>query len=187
MPGIYAQYGFKLMTSPRPLRSAILVAALLAMCAPAPAATAIAVGNVTKQPIPRFVSLRASVTNLREGPSVNNRISWVFHRAGQPLEIIAEFDIWRRVRDSDGSEGWLMSRTVSSRRTAVVAPWSKDGALPLYDSDSTDARVVAKLEPKVLATIEECNGTWCRLSGDGFSGWMEQEKLWGAYPGEKVK
>jgi SH3-like domain-containing protein len=175
------------MPSPRPLHTAILATALLVLASPTLAASPVAVGNVTKQPIPRFVSLRASVTNLREGPSVNHRISWVFHRAGQPLEIVAEFDIWRRVRDSDGSEGWLMSRTVSSRRTAVVAPWSKDEALPLYDSDNANARVVAKLEPKVLATIEECTGTWCRLSGDGFSGWMEQEKLWGAYPGEKVK
>lgn len=175
------------MLKPRPLRFTVLAAALLAWAMPASAASTMAVGNVTKQPIPRFVSLRASVTNLREGPSVNHRISWVFHRAGQPLEIVAEFDIWRRVRDSDGSEGWLMSRTVSSRRTAVVAPWSKGDALPLYDSDNAGSRVVAKLQPNVLASIDECTGTWCRLSGEGFSGWMEQDKLWGAYPGEKVK
>jgi SH3-like domain-containing protein len=176
------------MSSLRLLCSTVLAASLFTLAMPAFAASAVAVGNVTKQPIPRFVSLRASVTNVREGPSVNHRISWVFHRAGQPLEVVAEFDIWRRVRDSDGTEGWLMSRTISSRRTAVVSPWSKDDdALPLYDADSASSRVVAKLQPKVLATIEECNGTWCRLSGEGFSGWMEQEKLWGAYPGEKVK
>ncbi len=145
------------------------------------------VGTVTKLPIPRFVSLRASQTNLREGPSVDHRISWVFKRAGQPVEIIAEFDIWRRVRDSDGTEGWVMSRVVSSRRTAVVAPWSKDPSMPLYDNDSEKGQVVARLQPNVLTNIEECTGKWCHVRGDGFNGWIQQEKLWGAYPGEKFK
>jgi len=150
-------------------------------------ASEVAVGSVTKQPIPRFVSLRGSQTNLREGPSLDHRISWVYHRAGQPVEVIAEFDIWRRVRDSDGSEGWVMSRVISSRRTAAIAPWSKEPMLPLYSGADEKSQVVARLQPNVLANIDECDGRWCRLNGDGFNGWMQQDRLWGAYPGEKVK
>ena len=173
----------------RPFTAAAIALLGLLAAAPTPAAAIEQmVGSVTKMPIPRFVSLRASVTNLREGPSVDHRISWVFHRAGQPVEVVAEFDIWRRVRDSDGSEGWVMARTLSSRRTAVVLPWSKDETpLPLYDSDSEKSAVVARIQPNVLASIEECTGTWCHIEGAGYNGWMQQDKLWGAYPGEKVK
>ena len=84
--------------------------------------------------------------------------------------------------------GWVMARTLSSRRTAVVLPWSKDETpLPLYDSDSEKSAVVARIQPNVLASIEECTGTLCHIEGAGYNGWMQQDKLWGAYPGEKVK
>ncbi len=174
--------------SMKALPAALLCVLMLASAGPAPAANATEnVGTVTKLPIPRFVSLRASQTNLREGPSLDHRISWVFKRAGQPVEIVAEFDIWRRIRDSDGTEGWVMSRVVSSRRTAVVAPWSKEASLPLYDSGSERGTVVARLQPNVLTNIDECDGRWCEVRGDGFAGWIQQDKLWGAYPGEKIK
>ncbi len=147
----------------------------------------VAVGSVTGQPIPRFVSLKASQTNLREGPSRDHRIAWVFKRAGLPVEVIAEFETWRRIRDSEGSEGWVMLTFISSRRTALVAPWSKEATLPLYERDNESAEVVARLQPSVLTNVEECSGKWCRVNGEGFRGWMQQEKLWGAYPGEKLK
>ncbi len=145
------------------------------------------VGAVSGQPVPRFVSLKSSQTNLREGPSRDHRIAWVFKRAGVPVEVIAEFETWRRIRDSEGSEGWVLHSMLSGRRTALIAPWSKEASLPVYDFDSADAAAAARLQPGVLANIERCNGQWCRLNGDGFRGWIQQEKLWGAYPKEDVK
>jgi SH3-like domain-containing protein len=70
-------------------------------------------------------------------------------------------------------------------RTALVAPWASEPVLPLRQSDAADSNVVAQLQPKVLANVSVCNGTWCRISGQGFDGWIEQEKLFGVYPGEQ--
>ena len=80
-----------------------------------------------------------------------------------------------------------MRRAVSARRTVLVAPWSKESTLPLYARDNTSSDVVARLQPGVLGNVVECSGQWCRVDGDGFSGWIAQEKLWGVYPGEPVK
>ncbi len=82
-------------------------------------------GSASGLPVPRYVSLKSDRVNLREGPSKDHRTVWVFQRAGLPVEITAEFEIWRKVRDSEGTEGWVLHSLLSGRRTALVAPWKK--------------------------------------------------------------
>ena len=76
---------------------------------------------VTKLPLPRYASLKTDRVNLREGPSKDHPTKWVYERAGLPVEITAEFEIWRKVRDSEGVEGWVLHSLLSGRRTALVA------------------------------------------------------------------
>ena len=82
-------------------------------------------GSVSGLPLPRFVSLKADKVNLRAGPTREHEVTWVFTRAGLPVEITAESENWRRIRDSEGTEGWVYHALLSSRRTVLVAPWSK--------------------------------------------------------------
>jgi SH3-like domain-containing protein len=132
------------------------------------------------------VSLKTDRVNLREGPSREHRTQWVFQRAGLPVEVTAEFEIWRRIRDSEGAEGWVLHSLLSGRRTALVAPWIKKGTLPLYESASSKGPVIAQLQPGVIANVKSCDGAWCRVTGIEFDGYIEQDRLWGAYPNEKV-
>ena len=141
-------------------------------------------GPVSILPLPRFVSLKSDRVNLHEGPSKEHQTLWVYERAGLPVEITAEFEIWRKIRDSEGVEGWVLHSLLSGRRTALVAPWKKEPVL-LTASDHTTP--VAKLAPGVVAALRRCDGEWCRIAGTGFDGYMKQENLWGAYPGEKVE
>jgi SH3-like domain-containing protein len=138
-------------------------------------------------PVPRFVSLKSDKVNVRRGPSTDQSIVWVFSRAGLPVEIIAESDNWRRVRDSEGSDGWVFHSLLSARRTALVTPWSKgDERVPLFNSKSTSSRAVAELQSGVLGNVLSCDGEWCNLSVDDFSGYVQQDKLWGVYKGEEI-
>lgn len=142
----------------------------------------------THLPIPRFVSLKSDRVNVRKGPSTDQAIVWVFSRAGLPVEIIAESDNWRRVRDSEGADGWVWHSMLSGRRTVLIAPWTKPPEnVPLYSRKSTGASTVAELAPSVLGNVLSCDGEWCELSIDDYSGFVEQDKLWGVYRGEVVK
>lgn len=138
-------------------------------------------------PVPRFVSLKADKVNVRNGPNKDHDVSWVFNRAGLPVEVTAEFETWRRIRDADGAEGWVYHSMLSLRRTALVAPWLKGDTVPLRDAANTDAKVVARLEPSVLGVVKTCDGKFCRLVGDGFDGYVQQSQLFGIYPNEKVE
>jgi SH3-like domain-containing protein len=131
------------------------------------------------------VSLRFDKTNVREGPTKNHRTAWIFQRAGLPVEIIGEFDTWRRIRDSEGGEGWVLASLLSGRRTALVAPWRKSDLFPIYAKPGAP-EVVARLQSGVLANIKTCQGNWCRVFGEGFDGFIAQGDLWGAYPEEPI-
>ena len=136
--------------------------------------------------LPRFVSLKAGRVNVRVGPGDDYKVAWVFTRSALPVEIIQEFDTWRRIRDSDGQMGWVFHSLLSGKRTAVVTPWAKGDPLPLRARATGDAAVTAYLQPGVEAAVDRCKGGWCDLSGEGFSGWIEQSQLWGVYPDEVV-
>ncbi|WGD28352.1 SH3 domain-containing protein [Ancylobacter sp. WKF20] len=144
------------------------------------------VGRVSGLPVPRFVSLKADKVNVRSGPTRDHAVAWVFTRAGLPVEITAEFETWRRIRDADGAEGWVYHSMLSARRTALVSPWSKGEPTALREQPSTDSAIKARLEPGVLGKVDHCNGKWCRFFDSGFDGYVEQERLWGVYPGEKI-
>jgi len=169
----------------------------LAACALAVAAGAakpgmaaeVATGNSSGLPLPRFVSLKADRVNVRGGPTKDHDVAWIFTRSGLPVEITAEFDNWRRVRDWEGAEGWVYHSLLSGRRTAMAMPLGKDrdALLPLHRSADAATPIVARLEPGVVGTVRQCTGTWCRFSGSGFDGWIEQVRLFGVYPNEKVR
>ncbi len=146
-------------------------------------------------PLPRFVSLKAKRVNMRVGPGLQYKVDWMFTKPGLPLEVLKEYDNWRKVRDADGAEGWINQSLLSGRRTALVAPWKageKGEYLPLVAKPGEDdSRLVAKMEPGVLTHVEECKDGWCKVEVDNtvtgsVSGYTRQNQLWGVYPDETL-
>ncbi len=133
--------------------------------------------------LPRFVTLRAAKVNLRTGPGVRYPIEWVYARKGLPLEVIDEFETWRRVRDWQGSEGWVHQSMLSGRRGAMVVG---EGRL-LRRAPEDGAPGVARAEAGVVARLRACTGGWCRIEVKGFEGWLRQDQIYGAYPDETVE
>ena len=138
-------------------------------------------------PVPRYVSLKSDHVNVRAGPTKDNEVAWVYTRSGLPVEITAEFENWRRVRDSEGAEGWVYHSLLSGRRTAVVTMKSKNELAPLHDRADPASAIAARLQAGVVTQVKKCAAGWCRVFGDGFDGWIEQQRLWGVYADEKVE
>jgi len=141
--------------------------------------------ETTGQPLPRFVSLRANEVNLRTGPGVQYPIDWVYKRNHLPVEIIVEYDTWRKVRDWQGTEGWVHKSMLGKHRTVVVT-----GKLrTLRNKSDTTGRPIAQAEPGVIARLLECPdaGFWCRVEVDGFEGWLRRVEFWGVHRDEVVR
>ncbi len=137
-------------------------------------------------PLPRFVSLKSGRVNMRIGPGRDYRVRWLYVRRGLPMEVIQEFDNWRKVRDPEGNEGWVLHSLLSGERTALIAPWDEIGAmLPLHGNPDAGAAIVARAEPGVIVRVEACEENWCRLEAVGVGGFVQAKRLWGVYPGER--
>lgn len=165
---------------------AFAAAAVVSLLAPAAAwaASDLATGP-SGLPMPRFVSLKADKVNVHVGPAKTYDVTWIYTRIGLPVEITAEYENWRRIRDGEGAEGWVYHSLLSGRRTGLVQ--AKEALVPLREAGDPEGSVIAQLQAGVVATVKKCNGTWCRISGEGFDGWIEQQRLWGVYPNEKVE
>ncbi|MEY9167743.1 SH3-like domain-containing protein [Sinorhizobium fredii] len=171
--------------------SQLLLAAFLGTAIMNSAAFAQAAKGPSGLPLPRFVSLKSRSVNLRIGPSLDYAVAFRYLRSGVPVEIIQEYDNWRRIRDADGTEGWVNQALLSGDRTAVAAPWMRGKGEEIFvnlrrDPQST-APIIARMQPGVLLHIGECNGDWCHAETQGVEGWIAQSEIWGAYPGEAFK
>lgn len=125
--------------------------------------------------LPRFVSLKSNEVNLRTGPGTRYPIDWIYRRRGLPVEVVDEYDDWRRVRDQDGTMGWVHRFMLASHRTVLVTGQTRI----LRRRPAADAPGVAYLEPGVVADLEHCQHAWCRIEAQGFDGWLRRNEIFG--------
>ncbi len=132
--------------------------------------------------MPRYSALRADLVNLRAGPGGQFPVDWVYTRKGLPVEVIGQYDLWRQIRDHDGTTGWVHERMLTDNRTVLIA-----GAIRTLRRDpDTTAPGVARAEPGVIARLVECHASWCRVDAEGTRGWLQRSEIWGVYPDETV-
>ena len=178
----------------RPLKSiARLVTALvLALLACAPSVLAQS-GNPSGLPLPRFASTRSDPINVRVGPGTKYEVAWTYLKSVIPVEIIQEFDTWRKIRDADGAEGWVHQNLLQGTRAGYAAPLLANGEVAIRASQSDEATVRARLGAGFKVIIKACDTIWCEVTATSpadngrsasYSGFVHQEELWGVYPDE---
>lgn len=137
----------------------------------------------TGLPVPRFVSLKADEVNMRAGPGDQYPIEWVYRRRGLPVEIVAEFDNWRRVRLHDRFEGWVHRQLLAAQRTIIV----QGEIRTIHAEPAAWSPPVARVEPGVILQVSNCDREWCAVSADGRRGWFRKVEGWGVYPEERIE
>lgn len=138
----------------------------------------------TDYPLPRFVSVGQDKSYVRTGPGSRYPIKWVFKKKYLPVEVILEFDNWRKIIDHEGEVGWMHISQLSGRRSVLITA-TENAAL--HRGASKSEPLVAFLEPSVVANIQSCSRTWCLIEASGYKGWIEKEKIWGVYDDEIIK
>ncbi len=133
--------------------------------------------------LPRFASLRAGEVNVRTGPGVRYPVDWVFVSRRMPVEIIAEFDTWRKVRDWEGTVGWVHQSMLSGRRSVIVV----GGPRALRRRAADSAAVIAQVEERVVGRLSSCEAGWCRAEFGGHRGWIRRAGIWGVYRDERFE
>ncbi len=128
---------------------------------------------------PWYGSLKKSEVNVRSGPGNQYPILWIYQRAGYPVEVLARYDNYYKIKDVEGEEGWTYIGMVSRRVTGLVG-----GKVPvnLTRHATADSTIVARLAPGVVVEMDECEdvaglGTLCKVEVPGAKGWVNKRSL----------
>ena len=146
------------------------------------------VGRVTGLPIPRFVSLKSKITNIRSGPSNQHSVKWVYHKKGYPVKVVAEFERWRKIKDLDGEEGWAHESILSGNRYVIITNGTiKDAELGkslsqeilLMRKPAVNSQPIARIQLGAVCSLKSCQADWCEIICESHKGWVPGSDIWG--------
>jgi SH3-like domain-containing protein len=184
---------FRSQHQPRQRKLRALLLSLLAVSPLLSAPVVLAADTPSGLPLPRFATTRNTPINVRVGPGERYSVAWIYVKAGTPVEIVQEFDTWRKIRDADGSEGWIHQNLLSGKRAGLTRVTDESKQLALLANRNGDSNVRAWLGPNYRVDIKECDGAWCEVNAtyqpsqgnsSTYSGFLPQTSLWGVYQGE---
>lgn len=135
-------------------------------------------------PLPRFASLRSNKINTHVGPGKQYPIEWSYERQNMPVEIVAEFENWRQIRDLDGAMSWVHVSLLSGHRYAITTKQTRE----LKEKPEDKSKIVASLEPNVIVSLKKAQGEWIQVESRSdkgkYIGWLKNNQIWGTYPHE---
>lgn len=131
----------------------------------------------------RYASLRSNKVYLREGPTFQHRILFIYERKDYPVEVLASYETWRRVRDADGTIGWVSQSMLSDVRTVLIIGKTR---ADIRDAPYAAGSVIAKADPGVVARLKACKPQFCEISASGLKGWIDRTRIWGVDAGEVI-
>ena len=122
-----------------------------------------------------FLSLKNNEVNLRQGPSFEYPIKFIYKKKYLPIEVLDESETWRKIRDFENNSGWIHTSQLSKKKTAICI---KNNSV-IYKKPTIFSKPIAKLEIGRLVLIKRCKVKWCKITSGGFSGWIYKSTLWG--------
>ena len=138
-------------------------------------------GSVTGLDIPRFVSLKSNDANIRVGPSINYPIKLKYVFQNLPLEIIDEFDVWRKSRDHEGNIGWIHKSLIKGDRFILIN-YDTNRDINLYNIPN--GKIIGIIKKNNILDLNVCILNWCKVTQNKFSGWLLKKNIWGIYEAE---
>ena len=124
-----------------------------------------------------FLSLKNNEVNLRQGPSFEYPIKFIYKKKYLPLEVLDKSETWRKIKDFENNSGWIHISQLSKKKSAINA---KNNSI-LYKKSTIYSEPIAKLEIGRLVLIKKCKDKWCKITSGNYSGWIFQSSLWGKF------
>ena len=134
-----------------------------------------------------FQSLKSDQVNLRAGPAERFPIKWVYQERNYPVEVIDSFEMWRQIREVDGTLGWVHQKMLKPTRYVLIQSEDK-----LLSTPTVSGKVIAYVQPGVVGKVHSCPaGDYCRLQFNyqdkQIEGWFPRRFVWGLYDGEVIE
>ena len=133
------------------------------------------VGGVTGYAIPRFVSTKGK-SNVRTGPGTKYPIQFTL-QVPVPLQIIEEYENWRKITDWQGEQGWIHGALLTGEKQGIVTT----PKTPIYKKQTPHSPIIATAEKNYVFAISECTAKWCKIHIQSpiIKGYVRTQDIWG--------
>ena len=138
-------------------------------------------GPVTNFEMPRFVSLKSNDVNLRVGPSINYPIKIKYVKTNLPVEIVDEFDVWRKIIDHEDNTGWIHKNLLKGDRFILILS-KKKKSKNIFNRPN--GNIIGTIQNNNIVSLETCIYKWCYISTKEIEGWLSKNNIWGVYENE---
>ena len=142
------------------------------------------IGPYTGLKMPRFVSLKSDEVNLRVGPSINYPKELQYIQKNLPIEIIDEYDLWRKITDIDGNKGWVHKSLIKAERYVIILPKNNK---KVFVFSNPIGEKIGEIGKNNIVKLNQCLKEWCYIHFLDNKGWINKKNLWGVYDNEIYK
>ena len=123
---------------------------------------------------PKYASLKKDRVYLRWNASFDAPIKFIYQKKNLPILIIDKYDVWKKVRDIEGMEGWIHTSMISNKKTFIN---NKEQNLLKYKDNSNIVKAIVKRG--VVGKILSCDEIFCKVKVKTYKGWVKKKYLWG--------
>ena len=121
-----------------------------------------------------YLSLKKDKVNVRYGPSFEFPIKYIYKKINLPIRQIDKKENWRRIIDLKNNSGWIHSSQLKVSN-AIIPLNDKI----LFKEPSIFSRPLAKIKRGRVLIVFKCDGNWCKIKTENFSGWIDNSDIWG--------
>ena len=123
----------------------------------------------------KFLSLKKNKVNVRYGPSFDSKIKYIYKKINLPVKQIDKKENFRRIIDLKNNSGWIHVSQLK-KSSSIITLENKI----LFKKASKFSKPVARIEKGRLLAIKKCENSWCNVTTDYYSGWIEAKNIWGS-------
>ena len=135
----------------------------------------ISLNNLCASESKKFLSLKNNEVNLREGPSKDYPIKFVYNKKFLPVQILDSWDNWKKIKDFEDNSGWIHISLLSGKKTAI----NKLKNSIIFTYNTIYSKPLARVDKGRLLFIKKCKLQWCKVSSGEYTGWIQKKSLWG--------
>ena len=122
-----------------------------------------------------FLSLKKNKVNVRYGPSFESPVKFIYKKINLPIKQIDKKENWRRIIDLKNNSGWI-HRSQLKPINSVIPLTDKI----LFKKPSSFSKPIAKIRKGRVLILQKCEGDWCKIKSNKFTGWIKINNVWGS-------
>ena len=121
-----------------------------------------------------FMMLKNSKVNVRFGHGHDYPIKFVYKKIFLPVKVIDKKENFRKVIDHKKNSGWIHISQLKKSSSLIIL-----SNRIIFKKPTKNSKPIINLESGRLLLVKKCIKTWCKVSTDKYSGWIQTNNVWG--------